>query len=112
MIAENVKVSLFGNIGDGLYSAYTSVNGNTNQGAYVVTRKDVRDNFDGIVVAVAEFEGLKGKRPIISTFGEVFYEPELRTRLAKLRNIKLKSIQCLYEKSCGGVVFYRTKQNT
>ena len=96
MIADNVKVSLFGNISDGLYSAYVSTNGSGNQSAYVVTRKEVRDYFDGIVVAVAEFEGLAGARPIVSTYGEVFYEPELRRRLSKLKNIKLKHIRCLY----------------
>ena len=112
MIAENVKVSLFGNISEGLYSAHISTNGSSNQSTYVVTRKNVQDYFDGVVVAVAEFEGLEGKRPIVSTFGEIFYEPELRAKLSKLKNIKLKSIRCLYEKSCGGVIFYKTKQNT
>ncbi len=112
MIADNVKVSLFGNISDGLYSAYVSTNGSGNQSAYVVTRKEVRDYFDGIVIAVAEFEGLAGSRPIVSTYGEVFYEPELRRRLSKLKNIRLKHIRCLYEKSCGGIIFYKTRQNT
>ena len=112
MIADNVKVSLFGNIGDGLYSAYISTNGSSNRSAYVVTRKEPKDYFDGVVVAVAEFEGLEGERPIVSTYGEVFYEPELRKRLARLRNIKLRSIRCLYEKSCGGIIFYKTRQNT
>ena len=63
-------------------------------------------------MAVAEFEGLDGERPIVSTYGEVFYEPELRKILSRLRNIKLKSIRCLYEKSCGGIIFYKTRQNT
>ena len=112
MIADNVKVSLFGNISDGLYSAYVSTNGSGNQSAYVVTRKEVRDYFDGIAIAVAEFEGLAGSRPIVSTYGEVFYEPELRRRLSKLKNIRLKHIRCLYEKSCGGIIFYKTRQNT
>jgi len=112
MIADNVKVSLFGSISEGLYSAYLNSNGMSGRSAYVVTRKEPREYFDGVVVAVAEFEGLDGERPIVSTFGEVFYEPELRKRLAKLRNIKLKSIRCLYEKSCGGIIFYKTRQNT
>ena len=112
MIADNVKVSLFGSISEGLYSAYLNSNGMSGRSAYVVTRKEPREFFDGVVVAVAEFEGLDGERPIVSTYGEVFYEPELRKRLAKLRNIKLKSIRCLYEKSCGGIIFYKTRQNT
>ncbi|MBR1482441.1 MAG: NUDIX domain-containing protein [Ruminococcus sp.] len=110
MIAENVKVSLFGNIAEGLYSAFLN-NHTGNKSAYVVTRKKVREYFDGVVVAVAEFEGLDGERPIVSTYGEVFYEPELRKILSKLKNIRLKSIRCLYEKSCGGIIYYKTKQN-
>ena len=112
MIADNVKVSLFGSISEGLYSAYVSANGSSNRSAYVVTRKEVRDYFDGVVIAVAEFEGLAGARPIVSTYGEIFYEPELRRRLSKLKNIKLKHIRCLYEKSCGGIIFSKTTQNT
>lgn len=99
MIAENVKVSLFGSISEGLYSARIGTGSVSNKSAYVVTRKKIKEYFDGVVVAVAEFEGLDGERPIVSTYGEVFYEPELRKILSRLRNIKLKSIRCLYEKS-------------
>lgn len=112
MIAENVKVSIFGSISDSLYSARVSAGGSGNKSAYVVTRKKVNDYFDGIVIAVAEFEGLNEERPIVARYGEIFYEPELRRLLSQLRNIKLKSIRCLYEKSCGAIIFYKTKQNT
>ncbi|WP_253289153.1 bis(5'-nucleosyl)-tetraphosphatase [Lachnoclostridium sp. MSJ-17] len=112
MIAENVKVSLFGSISDGLYSARIGTGGAMNKSAYVVSHKKVREYFDGVVIAVAEFDGLDGERPIVSTYGEVFYEPELRRILSRLRNIRLKSIRCLYEKSCGGIIFYKTRQNT
>ena len=112
MIAENVRVSLFGSISEGLYSARIGTGSVSNKSAYVVTRKKLKEYFDGVVVAVAEFEGLDGERPIVSTYGEVFYEPELRRILSRLRNIKLKSIRCLYEKSCGGIIFYKTRQNT
>lgn len=112
MIAENVKVSLFGSINDNLFSARVSGEGFSGKSAYVVTRKTVNDYFDGIVIAVAEFEGLKEERLIVAKYGEIFYEPELRRMLSQLRNIKLKSIRCLYEKSCGAIIFYKTKQNT
>lgn len=111
MLAENVKANIFGRISDGLYSAYVGTGANR-RSAYVVTRKRVGDYFDGVVVAVAEFEGLSEERLIVSQFGEIFYEPELRTRLSKLRNVRVRSIRCLYEKSCGGIIFYKSKQNT
>ncbi|MEE0956677.1 MAG: NUDIX domain-containing protein [Ruminococcus sp.] len=112
MIAERVKVNIFGNISQGLYSAYVSSASITNRSAYVVSRKNVYDFFDGVVVAVAEFEGLDGEKPIVSQPGEVFYEPELRQVLSRLSNVKIKTIRCLYEKSCGGIIFYKTRQNT
>ena len=112
MIAENVRGTLFGSIAEGLYSAYVSSAGISNRSAYVVTRKKIKEYFDGVVVAVAEFEGMTGERLIVAQPGEVFYEPELRKLLSKLRNVKIKSIRCLYEKSCGGIIFYKTKQNT
>lgn len=112
MIAERVKVNIFGNISQGLYSAYVSSASLTNRSAYVVSRKNVYDFFDGVVVAVAEFEGLDGEKPIVSQPGEVFYEPELRQVLSRLSNVKIKTIRCLYEKSCGGIIFYKTRQNT
>lgn len=112
MIAENVRGTLFGSITEGLYSAYVSSANISNRSAYVVTRKKIKEYFDGVVVAVAEFEGMTGERLIVAQPGEIFYEPELRKVLSKLRNVKIKSIRCLYEKSCGGIIFYKTKQNT
>ena len=111
MIAENVRGTVFGTIADGLYSAYVSSASVSNRSAYVVTRKKIKEYFDGVVVAVASFEGLASERLIVAQPGEIFYEPELRNLLGRLRNVKLKSIRCLYEKSCGGIIFYKTRQN-
>ena len=97
MIAENVRGTLFGSISEGLYSAYVSSAGISNRSAYVVTRKKIKEYFDGVVIAVAEFEGLEGERLIVSQPGEVFYEPELRNLLSKLKNVTVKSMRCLYE---------------
>ena len=64
------------------------------------------------MIAVAEFDGLDGERAIVAPHGEIFYEPEVRNMLARLRNVKLINISCLYEKSCGAVIFYKTRQDT
>lgn len=112
LIAENVKVNVFGKISDNLCSAYVSSANMQNKSAYVVSRKHISEYFDGVVVAVAEFDGLGEERLIVAPPGEIFYEPELRKMLLKLRNIKLKSISCLYEKSCGAIIFFKNRQNT
>ena len=55
MIADSVKVSVFGKISDKLYSAQiTSVSGRC-KSAYVISHKPVTEYFEGVVVAVAEF---------------------------------------------------------
>lgn len=112
MLAENVRATIIGNIAEGFYTAYVNMDGTGNTRAYIITRKPVHDYFDGIVVAVAKFEGMEGEKPIIAQYGEIFYEPELRKILSKLRNVKLRSISCLYEKSCGAIIFCKTRQNT
>lgn len=111
MIAENVKVSVFGKISHHLHSAYVSTASTQNRSAYVVSHKHVNEYFDGVVIAVAEFDGLGEERLIVAPVGEIFYEPELRQLLSKLKNVQLKSINCLYEKSCGAVIYYKAKQN-
>lgn len=111
MLADNVKVSVFGKISHHLYSAFISVSNSQNKSVYVVSHKRIEDYFDGVVIAVAEFDGLDGERLIVAPPGDVFYEPELTMLLSKLKNIKLKSLNCLYEKSCGAIIFYKAKQN-
>ena len=54
MIAEKVKVSLFGKISSNLRSAYISSSNIQNKSAYVVSRRKLPEYFDGIVIAVAE----------------------------------------------------------
>lgn len=111
MIAEKVRASVFGKIRDNLYSAYVSKDNVQRRSAYVISQNQVEDDFNGVVIAVAEFDGLFGERLIVSQPGEIYYEHDLRQQLSKLKNIKLKNIDCLYEKSCGAVVFYKSKQN-
>ena len=113
MIGENVKANVFGKISDELYTAYLTVANGQNKNAYIVSHKKINDeNINGVIIAVAEFEGLYGERCIVAPHGEIFYEPELKKLLSGFKNIKLKSISCLYEKSCGAIIFYKTKQNT
>lgn len=113
MIGENVKASVFGRINDKLCTAHVTVANGQNKSAYIVSRNNIAgDEISGIIIAVAEFDGLYGERCIVAPHGEIFYEPELRKLLSNLKNVKLKNILCLYEKSCGAVIFYKTKQNT
>ena len=112
MIAERVQATLFGKIGEHLYSAFINSPKINNKNAYAISHNELPEVFDAVVIAVAEFDGLDGERAIVAPHGEIFYEPEIRNMLARLRNVKLINISCLYEKSCGAVIFYKTRQDT
>ena len=87
MLAENVRVNVFGKVGKGFFSAYVSGNSFSNKSAYLVTRKDrVEEYFDGVVIAVAKFEGLKGDKFIVAPYGEIFYRNKQNTKVLLVKN--------------------------
>lgn len=111
MIATKVNVTIFGSLSEKLHSGYVNADKLRNKKAYVVSRKPVGEYISGVVVAVATFEN-DDERLIVAPENEVFYEPDLREILTKLKNAQLVSLKCLYEKSCGAIIFYTGKNNT
>ncbi|MBQ1517482.1 MAG: NUDIX domain-containing protein [Clostridia bacterium] len=59
------------------------------------------------VIAAAQLKGSTQLKLIAAPEGQVYYEPLIRKRLKRLRNVKIIKLSCLYEKSCGAIVFYR-----
>lgn len=110
MLAEKVCVEIFGELSENFYSGYVNNEKFNNKKAYIITKKETDIFFKGIVIAIATFDN--EEKLIVSSEDEVFYEPDLRIALDKLRNINLVSLKCLYEKSCGGIIFYKGKNNT
>jgi 8-oxo-dGTP pyrophosphatase MutT (NUDIX family) len=110
MIAKKVKVNIYGMLSERLYSGYASAEDVQNMSAYVISKKPLRDFMFGVVIAVATFKGA-GEKLIVAPEGEIYYEPEIRDRLAALHNASLEKLSCLYEKSCGAIVIYRSDKN-
>lgn len=110
MLANKVLVEVFGELTENVYSGYVKKDNITTK-AYIITKKNVNDVFSGIVVAEITFVGGE-KAFVISGQDEILYEPEIRTNLEKLKNKEIEKINCLYEKSCGAVIFYAGKSNT
>ena len=110
MLSEKVRVSVFGNISTNLYSGYITSEKLNNEKAYIFSDKPVGEYFKGVVVAIATFEN-DDKRYIVADENDVYYEPEIRQTLSALKNMSLVSLSCLYEKSCGGIIFYTGKNN-
>lgn len=111
MLAEKMSVSVFGQVNDLLYSGYIISEKLNNKKAYILSKNAVQDTFKGIIIAVATFEN-EDERYIIAEENQVYYEPTIRENLASLKNMNLLDIKCLYEKSCGGIIFYTGKNNT
>ena len=44
---------------------------------------------------------------IAAPSGQIFYEPEIKELLKEVRNVRYHKLTCLYEKSCGAIVFHR-----
>lgn len=108
MLANKVGVNIFGKLSRDLYSGYLSLDNSERKKAYVLSDKPVNEYFKGVVVAVAVFDDVE-ERLIVAAENAVYYEPELRVSFSYLKNTELTSIKCLYEKSCGAIVFYKAK---
>lgn len=107
MISKCVGVNVFGKLSKHLYSGYVQDGTGQNRSVLILTRKTPYDFFHGIVIAVAVLENDKQSKLIVSPPGEVFYEPEIRELLSSRRELRVATLKCLYEKSCGAVVFCR-----
>lgn len=110
MLAKKVRVNVYGEISNGLYSGYSSGDGVNNVSSYVISRKKVYDFLRGVVVAVATLKSGEQKC-IVAPEGEIFYEPEIRERLNTLRNVEVVTLNCLYEKSCGAIIIHKSGEN-
>ncbi len=106
MLAKKVRVNVYGELSEGLYSGYSSAEGINNVSTYIISRKKVYDFLRGVVVAVATLTTGEQKC-IVAPEGEIFYEFEIMEKFEKLRNVHIKSMSCLYEKSCGAIIIHK-----
>ncbi len=111
MLADKVSVNIFGKLSRDLYSGYISSDGSKAKKAYVLSPEPVNEYFKGIIIAYATFDG-DDERVIVAHEDMPYYEPDIRISCSFLKNTALTSIKCLYEKSCGAVIFYNGKSNT
>lgn len=113
MLSEKVNVTLFGILSEksGLYSGYCNSDKIMNKSAYIITHSKINETFTGVVIALAKFSGNEDEKLIVAPEGEIFYEPEIRKILELIKNASIESVKCLYEKSCGAVIFYKGKQS-
>lgn len=110
MLAKKVRVNVYGQLYDGLHSGYSAGEGINNVSSYIISRKNVYDFLRGVVIAVVTLKSGEQKC-IVAPEGEIFYEFEIMDKLEKLRNVEIKSLNCLYEKSCGAIIIHKANEN-
>ncbi len=109
MLAGEVFVSVYGTLsGEGFYSGYIT-DGNYSNNVFIMSKYPVSESFPGIVTATVNIEDGTQKL-VVSPRNEIMYEPEIMDRLKRLKNLQIKKITCLYEKSCGAVILHRDKR--
>ena len=111
MMGENITVELTGKnlikyprYDDGVYPLIYGHIKNSDAGAYVIGVYDynITDEFTGKIIAYINKNG--EKIFIVAKEDMIFYKPDILKAL-KFLNIEIINITCLYEKSCGAVVF-------
>ena len=90
----------------GLYSGYYMV-GNRRRNIYLISKDKPRDYVHCTVIAMVQARNSTQTKLIAAPEGQIYYEPLIKKRLRRLRNFRVGRISCLYEKSCGAIVFHR-----
>ncbi len=110
MLGKNVTVEIFGTLAEKkLYSGFI-VGSRDSRQVYIVTDSELHGTIDCIVIAAAIGETSNQTRLVVSPAEEVFYEPDIVERLS-MTSLKYKKINCIYEKSCGAVIYRLNEKN-
>ena len=113
MLGKNVRIEIFGTLAENsLYSGFIISRSHTDtRSVYIMTNRGaLSGSLDCIIIAIASSQNRSQTRLIAAPVTEIFYEPEIRFRLAKM-SVHFDKLICMYEKSCGAVVYRRTLQD-
>lgn len=110
MLGKNVKIEILGTLKDkSLYSGF--ITGERHGGfrqVYILSDRELCGETDCTIIALASSEKNSRVRFIAAPVGCIYYEPEIRKRLSG-KSFEFDKIVCVYEKSCGAVVYHRTR---
>lgn len=104
MLGKTANIEIFGTLVEKkLYSGYITGSRDMRR-VYVITNQELHGAIDCMIIAAAIGEASTQTRLIAAPEGEIFYEPEIAERL-KTTSLDFKKINCIYEKSCGAVIY-------
>ena len=107
MLGRKIDMEIFGTISEGsIYFGYYREQ-STNYKVYIITNHKLGTSEPCIIIAEEYLEDGRSTKLVAAPPGEIFYEPEIRRRVAEA-HAKISHIICLYEKSCGAVVYHRS----
>ncbi len=110
MLGKNVTIEIFGTLAEKkLYSGFIVGSRDTRQ-VYIITDSELHGTMDCIVIAAAVGETGMQTRLVAAPPDEVFYEPDIVERLS-MTSVKYRKINCIYEKSCGAVIYRINEKN-
>ncbi len=115
MLGFKVEVSVYGAVSKcGIATGYVKNGLHGHNTAFVIMpKKTDKKIFNAVVVALAYNNEGKIKRVILAPEDDqIIYEPELREKLKEINGFTFEKLSCLYEKSCGAVVFNRLNGET
>lgn len=110
MLGKIVTIDIFGTLAERkLYSGFICGSNDMRQ-VYVITNSELHGTIDCTIIAAAIGETGHQTRLIATPVDEVFYEPDIVQRLSHT-SLRYKKINCIYEKSCGAVIYRINEKN-
>ena len=112
MLGKNVKIEIFGTLAENkLYSGFIVGRSRTDmRSVYIMTNRSLSEKADCSIIAIASCQNKNQTRLVAAPVNEIFYEPEIRARLETV-SARFDKLICMYEKSCGAVVYRRTPRD-
>ena len=104
MLGKTVTIEIFGTSTDKHLYTGQIVGGTDLRQVYVITDMELHGEIECIIIAAAIGDVSSRTRLVAALPDEVFYEPEIRRRLSRT-SLVFKKINCIYEKSCGAVIY-------
>lgn len=81
------------------------VDGKPDRSAFVIGVEEPVAEFTGEIIAVIRYRDEQRDSWVVAPAGKVFYEPGIKAMLSRFVKGKNPMYVCLYEKSCGAVMF-------
>ena len=109
MLGKNVRINVFGTLAENsLYSGFIVGRTHTDmRSVYIMTNHEISDVVECTIIAIASSQNKMQTRLVAAPVNEIYYEPEIKTRLDGV-SAKFDKLICMYEKSCGAVVYRNT----